>query len=105
MFLDSISRSKLHLERGLAPRPTLPAAQLPLKRDQACVAGPPLQQRRVRNDILVPAGMAACAHQVEHAQIFETEGVAWRHGMGLFNPAALSYGTNDEHVNGQAVGS
>ena len=42
----------------------------------------------MRNDLLVPAGMAARAHQVEHAQILKTEGVAWRHGVGLFNPAS-----------------
>jgi predicted nuclease of predicted toxin-antitoxin system len=76
----SIAWPKFHIKRGLAPRSALPAAQLPLERHEARVAGPPLQQRRVRNDILVPAGMAARAHQVEHAQIFETEGVAWRHG-------------------------
>ena len=88
MFLNSISRPKLHLEGGLAPRPAFPAAQLPLERREAHVAGPTLKQRCVRNDILVPAGMAARAHQVGHSQIFETEGVAWRHGMGLFIPAA-----------------
>jgi hypothetical protein len=38
-------------------------------------------------DILVPAGMTAGGHQVEHAQIFETKGVARRHGMSLLIPA------------------
>jgi len=86
-FVFLIAQPKFHVERGLAPRSAFPAAQLPLERHEARVAGPPLQQRRVRNDLLMPAGMAARAHQVEHAQIFETEGVAWRHGIGLFNPA------------------
>jgi hypothetical protein len=38
----------------------------------------------------VAAGMAARAHQVEHAQILETEGVAWRHDVGLFDSASYS---------------
>ena len=104
MFLNSISRSKLHIKRRLAPRPALPAAQLPLERHEARVAGPPLQQRHVRNDILMPAGMAARAHQVEHAQIFETKGVAWRHGIRLFKPATYRM-EQTMNVNGQALGS
>ena len=101
----SIAWPKLHIKRRLAPRPAFPATQLPLERHEARVEGPPLQQRSIRNDLLVPAGMAARAHHVEHAQIFETEGVAWRHGMSLLTPAPLSYGTDQEHVNGQALGS
>jgi hypothetical protein len=80
--LTSISGSHLrtfHVERGLAPRPAFPAAQLPFERHQARVAGPVLQQLCVRNDRLVPAGTAARAHQVENAQILEVEGVARRH--------------------------
>ena len=64
MFLNSIARPELNLERGLAPRGALPAAQLPLERHEARVTGPTLQQRCVRNDGLVPAGVAARAHQV-----------------------------------------
>jgi hypothetical protein len=79
-LLNSIARPEFHIERGLASRPALPAAQLPLKRHEARVTGPPLQQRRVRNEGLVPAGMAARAHQVEDAQVLEAEGVARRHG-------------------------
>ena len=47
---------------------------------EARVARPPLQQRCVRNHGLVRAGMAARAHQVKRAQVFEAEGVARRHG-------------------------
>jgi hypothetical protein len=61
---------------------------MPLKRHEAHVAGPPSQQHDIRNDIFVPAGMTAGAHQMEHAQIFEAEGVARRHGMSLLIPAA-----------------
>jgi impB/mucB/samB family len=45
-----------------------------------------VQQHRVRNGGLVPAGVTVCTHQVEHAQIFEAEGVTRRHGTGLFIP-------------------
>jgi hypothetical protein len=39
----SIARPKFDIERGLASRPALLAAQLPFERHQARVAGPPLQ--------------------------------------------------------------
>jgi hypothetical protein len=52
--------------------------------------GPPLQQRRVRNDRLVRAGVAARAHQVEDAQVLEAEGVTRRHGRACsFLPASV----------------
>ena len=78
--MNSVARPELHLERGPAPRPAFPAAQLPFERHQPRVAGPPLQQRRVRDDRLVRAGVTARAHQVEDAQVLEAEGVARRHG-------------------------
>jgi len=90
MFLTSIARPKFHLERGLAPRAAFLATQLPFQIDQARVAGAALLQLRIRNDGLVPAGMAARAYLVEDAQILEAEGVARRHGLGLFNPSAYS---------------
>jgi DNA-binding transcriptional MerR regulator len=85
--LFSVPRPELHLEQGPAPHPAFAAAQLPLERHEARVARPPLQQRRVRNDRLVPAGVAARAHQVEDAQVLEAEGVTRRHGTGLLIPA------------------
>jgi hypothetical protein len=87
-FLNSIARPKFHIERGPAARTAFPAAQLPLERYQARIPGPPLQQPRDRDDRFVPAGVAARAHQVEDAQVLEAEGVARRHGTGLFIPAA-----------------
>ena len=101
--MNSIARPEFRIERRLAPRPAVPAAQLPLQRHEARVAGSPLQEDHIWNDSLVTTRVTARAHLVEHAQIFETEGVAWRHGMRLSIPAALSYGTNDEHVNSQAL--
>src|SRR5262249_12549938 len=76
----SIAAPKFDTGRGLAACAASLAPQLPLERHQACVAGPPLQKRSVRNDRLVSAGMATRAHKVEHAQILEAEGVARRHG-------------------------
>jgi uncharacterized protein (DUF433 family) len=79
-FLNSVARPEFHIERGAAPGAAFSAEQLPLKRHEARVPGTALQQRRVRNDGLVPAGVAARAHQVKDAQVFEAEGVARRHG-------------------------
>jgi hypothetical protein len=39
------------------------------------------EQSRVRNDRLVPAVLAARAHQVEDAQVLEAKSVARRHGQ------------------------
>ena len=78
-FFPSIARPKFHVQRRLSPRAALPAAQLSLNSRQARAAGPSLQQRRVRDNGLVSAGVAARAHQVEHAQVFEPEGIARRH--------------------------
>lgn len=79
-FLNSIARPEFNIERGIAPRPAVPAVQLRLKRDEARVAGPPLQQGRIWDDGLVRAGVTARTHQVERAQVLEAEGVARRHG-------------------------
>jgi hypothetical protein len=76
-----VPRPKFYIQRGLAPHTAFSAAQLPLERHQARVARPPLQQRRVRNNRLVPAGVAARAHQMKDAQVFEAERVARRHGQ------------------------
>jgi hypothetical protein len=70
--------------RPLAPQ--FRHLSFPLERDQPRVAGPPLQQRRIRNNGLVRAGVTARPHQVEDAQGLEAEGVARRHGRGLFIP-------------------
>lgn len=78
-FLNSVAGPQFHIERGFAPRPAFPSAQLPLKRDEAGIAWPPLLERRIRDDGLVRAGVTAGAHQVEGAQILEAEGVARRH--------------------------
>ena len=78
-FLNSIARPKFHADRGLAPCPTLPAAQRPLERHEAGIAGPPLQQRGVRDGGLVPAGGTARAQQVESAHVLEAESIARRH--------------------------
>jgi hypothetical protein len=77
----SIPGPQFHIERGLAPRSASLATQLPFERHQPRVARPPLQQRRVWNDRLVPAGMAAGAHKMEDAQVLEAEGVARWHGV------------------------
>ena len=78
--LSSIARPQFHVERGLSSRPASLTAQLPFERHQARVTRPALQEPRVRDDRLVPAGMAAGAHKVEHPQVLEAEGVARRHG-------------------------
>jgi hypothetical protein len=77
----SIPRPQFHLKRRPAPGPALSAAQLAFEVGQAGIAGPAMQQRRVRNDRLVPAGMAAGAYVMEDAQVLEAEGVARRHGV------------------------
>ena len=79
--LSLVPRPKLHVERSLPSRPAFLAAQLPLERHEAHIAGPSLQQCGVRNDRLVPAGVAVRAHLVEHAQILEPESVARGHGQ------------------------
>src|SRR5689334_12483897 len=77
----SIARgAKFHIKRALAPCAAAPAPKLPLEGHEARVAGAPLQQRGVRNDGLVPAGMAARAHQVEGTKVLKPESVARRHG-------------------------
>ena len=76
---NSIAWPKLDIERSLTSCSASLAPQLPLKRQQARIAGPPLQQPRVRDDRLVPAGMAAGTYLVENAQILEAKSVARRH--------------------------
>jgi hypothetical protein len=71
-FLSSIPRPEFDLERGLAPNPAPLTAQLPLKRHQARIARPALQQHGVQNDRLVPAGVAAGAYVMEDAQVLGT---------------------------------
>ena len=44
------------------------------------MARPPLQQRGIRNESFVRAGVTVRHHQVEDAQIIEAEGVARGHG-------------------------
>jgi hypothetical protein len=65
---------------------------------KVALSRPPLQQRRVRDDGLVPAGVAVRAHQVEHTQILKPESVA---GGTVGLVTLLRYRTKDEHVNGR----
>ena len=67
MFPHSVARPKFYVERGPSSNPAPLTVQLPFERHKARVAGPALQQCSVRNDRLVPAGVAARAHQMEHA--------------------------------------
>jgi impB/mucB/samB family protein len=52
---------------------------MPFQRRQPYVAGPPLQQRYLRDDGLVRAGVTARHHQMEGAEVFKPECVARRH--------------------------
>jgi hypothetical protein len=69
--LNSIARPKFHIERGLASCPASPAPQRPLEPPKARVAGPSPQQRDIRHNCLVPAGLTARAHPVKGTQIRE----------------------------------
>ena len=55
------------------------------------MARPPLQQRGIRNESFVRAGVTVRHHQVEDAQIIEAEGVARGHGRAC-------HFANREHI-------